>query len=585
MLQRVRTPLPAGPVLDRIPHPRRHRARRPRSREPLSLAGVAGAVLFGALSFTPSLAPRDWLLQGVVNGLSAAIGYAVGVLVAWVARVFFRWSPSNRQTARLWGLLGLAGFPLLALALWQGQRWQEQIHLLVGVRPPASNAWVRMLVVAVALLLAFVGVARGLRWAVRRVTGWLDRLMPAAVAAPLAVLIVAGVLTGVNDGIVGRGLMTAANSVFSADNGRTNPGTYRPMAPERSGSPASPVSWRSLGLQGRDFVAGGPSTAELTAFSGEDAVRPVRVYAGLKSAPSTQARADLVVRELRRTGGFDRAVLVVATTTGTGYIDPASVDAVEFMYNGDTATVGIQYSYLPSWISFLADRERAQEAARVLLRTVHAAWSRLPEESRPLLLTTATSLGVYGSETAYDDLQDVLAQTDGAVWAGPPSFSPLHAGLVADRDAGSPAWRPVYDGGRHVRFLAAPDDAWVGGRVAHADVVYLQHGSDPVTLWSPRLAYSRPDWLEQARAPDVSSSMFWIPGVTFWQVTADLAANYGVPPGHGHRYVRIYADGFATVAAPPGWTHADSVRLRQELGRRSVERQRLMARAGGPSPG
>ncbi|HEU4511802.1 MAG TPA: alpha/beta-hydrolase family protein [Nocardioidaceae bacterium] len=583
-MQRVRAPLPALPALDRIPYTHRRRVSPPQEREPLSLPGVAGALLFGAISFTPSLAPRDWLLQGIVNGLSAAIGYGVGVFVGWVSRVFLRWSPSDRQTARLWTALGLVGFPVLAVALWQGQRWQEEIHLLVGLEPPDSYAWVRMLVLAVALLLAVIGVARALRWAVRKVTGWLDRMMPEAVATPVAILVVALVLMGVNDGILGRGLMSVANSVFSATNSGTSPGTYRSMAPERSGSPASLVSWESLGLQGRDFVGGGPGVADLTAFSGEQAMSPVRVYAGLRSAPSTQARADLAVRELRRTGGFDREVLVVATTTGTGYVDPAAVEAVEYMYNGDTASVGIQYSYLPSWISFLADHEKAKVAARILLETVHEAWSALPEAERPLLLTTATSLGVFGSEATFEDEQDLLESTDGVVWAGPPSFSPLHQQFVADRDEGSPAWRPEYDGGAHVRFLAAPDDAWDDGRLARGDVVYLQHGSDPVTLWSPRLAYSRPDWLEEARAPDVSPDMFWIPGVTFWQVTADLAANYGVPAGHGHRYVQIYADGFATVAAPEGWTHADSLRLRAQLKRNAVARERTINEAA-PSAG
>ena len=115
-------------------------------------------------------------------------------------------------------------------------------------------------------------------------------------------------------------------------------------------------------------------------------------------------------------------------------------------------------------------------------------------------------------------------------------------------------------------------------------MVYLRHGSDPVTLWTPRLAFSRPDWLEEPRAPDVSPDMFWIPVVTFWQVTADLAANYGVPAGHGHRYVQIYADGFASVVAPEGWTHADSTRLRAQLKRNAVERERVM-NSGGPSVG
>ena len=65
---------------------------------------------------------------------------------------------------------------------------------------------------------------------------------------------------------------------------------------------------------------------------------------------------DVLVRELDRTGAFDRKVLVIIPTTGTGWINPVAARALELMYNGDTALVGSQYSYLPSWISFLGDR-------------------------------------------------------------------------------------------------------------------------------------------------------------------------------------------------------------------------------------
>jgi uncharacterized membrane protein len=41
----------------------------------------------------------------------------------------------------------------------------------------------------------------------------------------------------------------------------------------------------------------------------------------LKSAETPQARAGLHLAELKRTGAFDREVLVVATTTGTGFLD------------------------------------------------------------------------------------------------------------------------------------------------------------------------------------------------------------------------------------------------------------------------
>ena len=50
----------------------------------LTLPGCWGALIFGCLSFTPSLLPRGGIVQGLVFGITAAIGYGLGVLVAWV---------------------------------------------------------------------------------------------------------------------------------------------------------------------------------------------------------------------------------------------------------------------------------------------------------------------------------------------------------------------------------------------------------------------------------------------------------------------------------------------------------------------
>ena len=54
--------------------PRRYLAR-------LDPTGMAVAVLLGGLSLTPSLIPRSWLAQGLVSGLCALSGYALGVLL------------------------------------------------------------------------------------------------------------------------------------------------------------------------------------------------------------------------------------------------------------------------------------------------------------------------------------------------------------------------------------------------------------------------------------------------------------------------------------------------------------------------
>ena len=64
-------------------------------------------------------------------------------------------------------------------------------------------------------------------------------------------------------------------------------------------------------------------------------------------------------------------MLVIIPTTGTGWINPVAARALELMYNGDTAMVGSQYSYLPSWISFLGDREKSMESGRTMIDAVH----------------------------------------------------------------------------------------------------------------------------------------------------------------------------------------------------------------------
>ena len=327
------------------------------------------------------------------------------------------------------------------------------------------------------------------------------------------------------------------------------------------------MPWEDLGLQGRNFVGKGPTPEDLEEFSGRPALEPVRAYTGLASADDVGDRAALAVEELERAGGLDRAVLVVVTTTGTGWVDPAASDALEYQYNGDTAMVAMQYSYLPSWVSFLVDQDKARDAGRALFDAVYGAWAQLPLDDRPELYVFGESLGSFGGEAAFSGLSDIGNRTDGVLWAGPPNFNALWRDIVADREEGSPEWLPVVDAGRTVRFadeaadLDRPRGPWDEPRL-----VYLQNASDPIVWWSPRLVLGRPDWLEEERGPDVSQDMRWLPLVTFWQVAADLAFSTGVPDGHGHAYRADYVDAWAHVAQPPGWTDADTARLRALVG-------------------
>jgi uncharacterized membrane protein len=216
----------------------------------------------------------------------------------------------------------------------------------------------------------------------------------------------------------------------------------------------------------------------------------------------------------------------------------------------------MQYSYLPSWISYLVDQEKAREAGRELFDAVYDRWSKLAPADRPRLFVFGLSLGSFGGETAFSGEYDLRNRTAGALFAGPPNFNTLYREFTDDRDPGSEEVEPVYKYGRTVRFTndvaaevppASVD--WNGPRV-----LYLQHASDPIVWWSPRLIWDEPDWLGEPHGQDVLGAMVWIPLVTFWQVAADLPLATGVPDGHGHNYHRDFVDGWATVLHPAGWT-------------------------------
>jgi len=368
------------------------------------------------------------------------------------------------------------------------------------------------------------------------------------------------------NGVVVKFTMRTLNNTFETVNNEMNPDTAAPKTPLRSGGPQSLVSWESLGHQGRIFVEGGPSVAQLTAFNGAPATEPIRAYAGLESADGITATAELAARELQRTGGLNRAVVAVGTTTGTGWINEAEADALEYMYNGNTAIVSMQYSFLPSWLSFLVDKNNARHAGQALFEAVDRLVRQLPEAQRPKLVVFGESLGSFGGEAPFMSLNNVLARSDGALFSGPTFQNTIWTDLTATRDRGSPEWLPIYDDGHHVRFVARPSDldrphaTW-----DHPRVIYLQHASDPIAWWKPDLLFRKPDWLREKRGYDVLPETEWIPVVTFLQVSADMAVAVDVPQGHGHVYVADVANGWAAVLQPPGWTPEKTAKLRPLL--------------------
>ena len=397
----------------------------------------------------------------------------------------------------------------------------------------------------------------------RQLNRWVRVPRELAPAAGLLVLVVLTV-TMVN-GVASQAFFAVANSAFSVRNDRTTPYAVQPVAPERSGSPESLAPWQTLGFEGRWFVSNGPSAAAITEVTGKPAREPVRAYVGLESMAKGQTAAQLAVAELERTRAFDREAMVVVTTTGTGWVNGMAAAAVEYLYGGDTAIVATQFSYLPSVLSFLSDREKAAAASRELFDAVYERWSAQPEGHRPKLFVYGESLGSQGSEEAFDGLAELREEVDGALWVGPPNSNRLWRQFVDRRDPGSPEVAPVYADGLVVRFADDATDFDSAEPWREPRIAYLQHPSDPIVWWSADLIFTQPDWLSEPRGSDVSTQMRWAPFVTFWQVTADLTNAQGVVDGHGHRYGSLVLDGWLAVAAPPGVDGAVIERIRAAL--------------------
>ncbi|REE74865.1 putative membrane protein [Rhodococcus wratislaviensis] len=528
--------------------------------------GLAFALLFFVWSMTPSLLPRPWYLQAVATGISLATGYAVGCFVAWVVRkcgVEPHYSPKARRIG-WWVLLGAAVI-LVPTFLVLGSWWQQIVRDLVGTDRANRTYYLLILMISFAVAALLLAAGRGLRNAARRLTAVGLRYVPAPVAKIASVVVLVAVLFFVVNGALYAGLLALANGSLAAADHDTAAGVTQPTAPERSGSPDSAEPWDSLGKEGRTFVAGGPSAEDITALTGRPALTPIRAYAGRDSADTVEEVAHHVVAELKRTGAYDRAVLAVATTTGRGWVNQDVASSLEYLNDGDTAIASMQYSFLPSPLAFIADRETPMVAGRALFEAVYAEWAALPQESRPKLVVFGESLGSYGGQAAFVAGQDMLARVDGALWVGTPNFTEQWTRITENRDPGSFQRVPVIEDGAGIRFAGNPADLELDGPWGDSRVVYWQHAGDPITWWSLDLLLNRPDWLREPHGPDVDPGMRWIPFVTFWQVTLDMVFSADVPPGHGHNYGEDAVDMWAAILQPPGWTPGDTERARALL--------------------
>lgn len=517
---------------------------------PLSALGVLAGALALAAALTPSLIPRTGPLQGAVAGIAFAAGYTIAAFGLWL------WSWLGLPVVRRVWLGRLALALAAAVALWGLSRatgWQNAIHAVMGMEPVETARPFVIAGVALAVALVLIAIGRLFRRATIIAANRLAPLVPERVALAVGFAAAAALFWSIGSGLLLNNALEAMDSAYRRVDALIPADIAPPSDPAKSGSPASLVDWQGLGAQGRNRVVAFPDAAMIEQVTGQPAQEPLRVYVGLNNAEEAEERADLALAELIRIGGFDRKLLVIATPTGTGWIDPASMTPLEFLWGGDLASVSVQYSYLPSWLSLIVQPEYGQETASAVFRRVYDHWRKLPRDSRPRLYLHGLSLGSLNSDLSLDIFDIVGDPPQGAFWVGPPFASRMWPQITAARNPGTPAWSPEFRDGSFVRFTTQTDTTGVATAPwGDMRIVYLQYPSDAIVFFEPDSIYRAPDWMAAPRGPDVSPALRWIPVVTFLQLLTDMMTATMTPTGHGHVYAaRHYMEGWVAVTSPP----------------------------------
>ena len=318
-------------------------------------------------------------------------------------------------------------------------------------------------------------------------------------------------------GLYGFGVLVyrgAEHRLGTADPGLADP----PTSPHLSGSPGSAVDWRQLSREPRRHLARVRPSARISAVMGEPALEPIRMYVGLTSARTVEERVALAVREVERTGALDRALLVLCSPTGSGYVNHAACSAWEYLSRGDCASLTLQYANRPSPMSLdRVDEGRVQN--RAVWSAIAEAVRRRPPERRPRVVLFGESLGAHTSQDAFLHSGTTglrRAMVDRALWIGTPAASAWshgadHLGLGEVGPDGL------------VRLSGAHDIARLDPRAfRRARYVLLAHDDDAIPLFSPELLIREPSWLAGPRRPGVPGQAGWSTPVTFLQTAVDV---------------------------------------------------------------
>ena len=532
------------------------------------------------LALTPSLLPRPLSLLIVLAAIGFALGYALGSTISWAWRRL-PFTPHFHVPRLFVVLLVLAAWvPAMAFCS-VAISWQldQQVELDMPGQVPSS---VLLILATIVLGLLLVCLGRGIRLGTDTIARWVTgipalwrwttrrgpnrqyrRVMVVRVLTALAIIVLANSAIG-----LGFAQLTASYDRINADTS----GQSSADLGENSGSAGSLTPWETLGREGRFFVSNTMQPQDISSITQEPAVTPLRLYVGVEQGDTPQARSELAVRELDRAHAWDREYLAVIALTGTGWVEPDAINSLETVTGGDIASIGVQYSAVPSWIGFLVDQQTTQIQNADTIHAIVEAWRRHPADHRPKLVLFGESLGAFGSQAAWPadaTPADVVQDFSSVIWIGPPAESVLWKQWQADRSAG-PAWQPVIGDGSTARVFISSEELLTRPPAQDKAIAIVAHPNDPVVYWSWDLLFNRPEWIDRPLGPGVNTHLTYSWILTCLQVGMDLVSG-GEPPEVGHNYIDASGPAIALTINPPGWTTEKTIAMQQALGRLRYE--------------
>ena len=237
-------------------------------------------LLLAAASLTPSLIPRDWIIQGGIAGASMASGYLATQFFMAIWRTLEIPMLPERWRNLAHAIIAVPVLGLLILCVSLSDDWQNDIRARMTMPPVEAMNTTKMILLALAVFVVLFLLGLAFQVLFDMLRGRLARYIPVRSANVLGLVLavlVAVFLT--RDGVVNNLFRLLDGSQVAAQH-LMNPNHPPPTGDWQSGSENSLADWDLMGAPGRDHVLGGPDAAAISAFSGRPAKEPLRIYVG-----------------------------------------------------------------------------------------------------------------------------------------------------------------------------------------------------------------------------------------------------------------------------------------------------------------